>query len=159
MNKWNKAAKHFFEISDPTGAFFHCAKEGNDLETISKIEAKIGVGFPDELRDFYQHFNGLGMSEDESELPRFIPPVEHLPELVKSARSWLSKTHSQLAARYLPVVDWENGDSSGYLLDENGVYLPHFFIFNHELYQDDAEQDGSEFLQPMTSSLLSFLAD
>ena len=91
MTKWDKAAKHFFEMSDPEGEFFHCAKEGKDLKTISKIEAKIGIAFPDELRDFYQHFDGLGMNEDESELPRFIPPVEHLPAFLHVQPRTLSR--------------------------------------------------------------------
>ena len=114
--------------------------------------------FPDELCEFYEQFNGIGLTGDDSECPNFVPSVEHLPEFVKSARSAFPKPHKKYADRYLPVVDWENGDTSGYMLDEDGTFVDCLFMFNHESCTHEKTQDVNEFLTPVAENLYTFLS-
>ena len=159
MANWKKAVKQFFANSDPTGEFFHCAEGGASARTIQAVEKKLKIRFPDELRQFYEHYNGIGLTNDETEYPNFIPPIEHLVEFVKSARHSFPKSHIQYAERYLPVVDWENGDTSGYVLNEDGTFVDCFFMFNHELCTDNKTQDVNEFLSPVAENLHAFLSE
>ena len=157
MPNWKKAVKQFFANSDPNGEFFHCAPDGAAETTINTIAKKLKTELPSELREFYGQFNGIGLTNDESECPNFIPPIEYLPKFIKTARLAFPKSHKQYAARYLPVVDWENGDTSGYLLDEDGAFIDCLVMFNHELCTGEKTQDINDFLSPVADSLYGFL--
>ena len=159
MPNWKKAIKQFFANSDPNGVFFHCAQDGVSKKTIDSIAKKLKSELPEELRDFYKHFNGIGLTNEESEYPNFIPPIEHLPEFVKTSRRAFPKSHKKYADRYLPVVDWENGDTSGYVLDEDGTFVNCLFMFNHELCTHEKTQGVNEFLTPAADNLHSFLSE
>ena len=111
---------------------------------------------PTELRDFYSYSNGLALEDDRTKEPRFLRQIQILPAYVKFARESFAETHQKYARRYLPFIDWENGDSSGYLLDATGAYRPEIFIFLHEHYEYIEEQDINEFLQPFAESLANF---
>ena len=157
MPNWKQAVDQFFKHSDPEGGFFHCAEDGVGKSKISQFEKKLNIKFPDELREFYSNYNGIGLTNDEEEYPNFIPPLEHLNAFVKSARKSFPKSHKAFANRYLPVVDWENGDTSGYVLGEDGEFVDAFFMFEHELCNSQTS-DVNDFMVPIADSLHAFLS-
>lgn len=159
MRNWKKAVAQFFHNSDPDGEYFHCAPERASTKTISSVVKKLRTDIPDELREFYEQFNGVGLTGDDSESPNFIPPIEQLPDFVKSARSLFPKSHKKYADRYLPVVDWGNGDTSGYMFDEGGTFIDCLFMFNHETCTNEASQDVNEYLTPVAENLYGFLSE
>ncbi len=157
MPNWKQITAAFFKNADPSNEYHHWVGNGADSGAIASAESKIGLEFPAELRDFYAFSNGLGMTTDQTESRRFVPTLEDLPAFVGSARSFFSSTHASLSARYLPVIDWENGDTAGYLLQTEGGYFPFVVNFSHELYSHNENQDPSEFLHPIGESLAMFL--
>jgi hypothetical protein len=159
MTNWQKTIDKFFQCSDPGNDFRHIALPGATEENIAETETKLGLKLPEELREFYSCFNGIGMAtEDEPNIPRLIPPLDQLPSLVTSGRSWFVETHPDWANRFFPFLDMENGDYTGYCLDENGQWMPFVMDFLHEYYQFDPDQDIDEFLVPSADSLKAFLS-
>ncbi|PQO46977.1 SMI1/KNR4 family protein [Blastopirellula marina] len=159
MPDWKSIIEAFFENSDPTNEFRHLANPGASAEAIEAAEKQLGISLPEELRDFYLCFNGVGMAgEDESDEPRFIRPVEMLPAFINESRSSFAGTHSELASRFLPFIDWDNGDATGYLLQQDGTLFPGLVTFEHETYHYDATQDAEEFMTPGPDSLADFLS-
>ncbi|MDB2685906.1 SMI1/KNR4 family protein [Mariniblastus sp.] len=159
MPNWKKAVEQFFAKSDPNGEFYHCAEDGLSAKDITSVLKKLKMQVPDELRDFYGQFNGLGLTNDETEFPNFIPPIEYLSDLVIAARTAFPKSHKTYADRYLSVVNWENGDTCGYVMKEDGSFVDCFFMFNHELCSHEKSQDVNEFLTPVAENLYSFLSE
>lgn len=157
MANWKKATEEFFKHADPDGEYHHFTGNGVTDVAISSVESKIGIEFPPELRNFYKFSNGLGLSSNEQEAPRFIPPIGQLPSFVETARLFFSATHENIALRYLPVIDWANGDTAGYLLEPSGNFFPFIVNFMHEQYEGGESQDANDFLEPVAKNLLEFL--
>ena len=82
MANWEKLIQNFFAHSDPDESFARIAPAGCDASAITKSESEIGTSLPEELRIFYRHANGIGLGDASTDLPRFIPPVESLPDFV-----------------------------------------------------------------------------
>ena len=158
MANWEKLIQNFFAHSDPDESFARIALAGCDASAITKSESEIGTSLPEELRNFYQHANGIGLGDVPTDSPRFIPPVESLPDFVNSARSSFSETHPKHAARYIPFIEWENGDSTGYFLNDDETLFDYLLIFSHEHYDYNDEQDINEFLTPFAESLQELLS-
>lgn len=158
MANWTEIIETFFRLSDPENDFRHVTQPGVSKEAFAEIEATLKTTLPEELKDFYCFSNGMGLlAEDEPDEPRFIPPLERFPAFVAACRASFSETHPIFAERYLPCVNWDNGDATGYLLDKDGKYLPDLFTFLHELYKFDSAQDVNDFLQPSAEGLAVFL--
>ena len=158
MPNWKKAVKQFFKNADPDQEYYHCAEDGAPSRSINAAMKKLKIELPQELRSFYEQFNGVGLTNDETEYPSFIPPIDHLPEFVESSRRVFPKTHKKYANRYLPVVDWENGDTCGYMVNDEGGFIDCLFMFNHELCTHEQAQDVNEFLTPVAENLYEFLS-
>jgi len=159
MTDWNRVVDEFFLAADPDGEYDRDAPAGASPAAIATAEAAIGVSLPEELRDFYASHDGLGLaSRDGSESPRFVRPVSELPAFVEECRSSFEETHPAYAEKYLPFVDWNNGDSSGFVRAADGTWIEALFTFSHERYLYDAEQDVNEFLQPQADTVEEFLA-
>ena len=153
---WNDVLSVYLELSGDESTLSEIKLDGATPEQLVECETKIGMKLPTELRDFYSYSNGLALEDDRTKEPRFLRQIQKLPAYVKFARESFAETHQKYARRYLPFIDWENGDSSGYLLDATGAYRPEIFIFLHEHYEYIEEQDINEFLQPFAESLANF---
>ena len=159
MAKWKRIIEAFFRKADPDNSFKHLVNASASADAIHSAESQIGISLPDELRSFYRQFNGIGLGcGDEPDAPRFIRPIEELPEFVIQARSWFSDTHGDLASRFFAVIDWENGDVMGYLRQKDGAFHPFLVTFLHEKYRFDAAQDAEDFMEPGPDSLEQFLS-
>ena len=158
MINWNSLVNSFLRSANPSGEFRPIVRLGASPEAIAGTERKLGIPIPEELRSFYLRCNGMGLAcDDEPDEPRLIPPVEELPSTAAACRGWFAETHSDLASRFLPFLDWENGDFMGYLLQSDGTYHPFLATFCHELYKCTSTQDANEFLERGPSSLAEFL--
>ena len=158
MTNWPEIIETFFQLSDPEHEFRHIALPGVAKAAIGEVESKLNLSLPQELQDFYLVSNGIGLaSGEEPDEPRFIPSLEKLPAFVKACRASFSETHPIFAERYLPCIDWENGDSTGFLMDREGEYLPQLFTFSHEPYSYDSAQDVNDFLQPSAEGIADLL--
>ena len=158
MADWKSVIQNFFDNSDADNSFARVSPAGCPKTAISKCETQTGLILPDELRKFYQHSNGMGLEENESDDPRFIPKIESLPEYIDQCRAAFNETHSDYAERYVPFVDWENGDSSGYIYNSDGTLFECIVMFSHEHYEYDEKQDINEFLIPFAESLEELLS-
>ena len=158
MTNWKSLVESFLKRADPSGEFRSVVRPGASPEAIAAAECQLGMSMPEELRSFYLNCNGMGLAcDDEPDSPRLIPPIETLPAVVEQCRSWFAETHPGLASRFLPFLDWENGDYVGYLHRTDGTFEPFLSTFNHERYRASAAQDAREFLERGPSNLAEFL--
>ena len=158
MADWSKIIQNFFTNSDPENAFSRISPDGCDESDIATCEAAIGFTLPDELRTFYLHSNGLGLQDNATDAPRFIPNIQSLPNYINQCRTSFDDTHADYAKRYLPFIDWENGDSSGFIFNKDGTLFECVVMFSHEHYAYDNKQDINEFLIPFAESLEELLS-
>lgn len=128
-------------------------------EQLGEVEAKIGLALPAELRDLYRSVDGYGVKMDaESTLsPWFIVPSSALPNFVSNQRQGFADTHKSLSERFLPFIDWANGDSMGYLYDRDGKLLDGLYMFMHGQYGYEADQDPDDFFSWFDSSIAQFM--
>jgi hypothetical protein len=157
---WKRIVDDFFRMSDPDGEYEHYAPKGATAATIAELESEIGVELPQELRDFYANYNGIGLvtRDEEAPMPLFIRPTTELPGFIRECQSIIRDTHPNHAERYFPFIDWYNGDSSGFMLNAKGQLVDGVFTFSHELYSYDAAQDLNDFIQPHSDSIASLLS-
>lgn len=132
--------------------------EPANAEELRAFEKSVHRRLPEEFHDLYSQYNGYG-TVSEHGTDWFFVPLEMLPEHVSGIRDWFQGTHPELAARFVPFVDWGNGDASGYLFSESGEMEPGIYMFESESYLFEAEQDWTEFLYPVDEDLRSFLND
>ena len=157
MANWNALIENFFAKTDPENSSVRIAPNGCSETLMLNSESKIGLSLPQELREFYRHCNGIGLGDAPADLPQFIPSIEALPQFIDYARSSFSGTHPEYASRYIPFIDWGNGDSSGFLLNADGTLHDYIFVFSHEHYDYDDKQEIDEFLTPFAESLEELL--
>lgn len=127
-------------------------------DELSALEESVQRSLPEEFHDLYSQYNGYGTRSEEGS-DWFFVPLELLPEHVAGIRHWFQGTHPELAARFVPFVDWGNGDASGYLFSESGELEPGIYMFEHESYLFEEGQDPTDFLYPVDEDLRSFLND
>ncbi|MEM9410636.1 MAG: SMI1/KNR4 family protein [Planctomycetota bacterium] len=157
MANWPHIIKSFFDKSDPENSFKRVSPKGCTKSEIATCELAIERELPQELRDFYLYSNGIGLQENESDSPRFIPVIQKLPEYIEICRRSFDETHAEYASRYLPFIDWENGDSSGFIFNSDGTVFDYIVMFSHEQYAYDSGQDINDFLFPFAESLEGLL--
>ena len=157
---WKRIVDDFFRMSDPDGEYEHYAPSGASAATIVELESEIGVELPQELRDFYANYDGIGLvtRDDEAPMPLFIRQTTELAGFIRQCQSMIRDTHPNHAERYFPFIDWYNGDSSGFMLNASGQLVDGVFTFSHELYSYDAAQDLNDFIQPHSDSIASLLS-
>jgi hypothetical protein len=141
--------------SDYEPIFGDAASQGR----IDDIQAIIGVPFPTELRDLYLSVDGYGLKMDPESMlsPWFVVPTLELPDFVARHRSTIADTHKSLSERFLPFIDWANGDAMGYIYDRDGALVEGLHVFSHELYCDVEDQDLDDFFRSFEGSLAEFL--
>jgi hypothetical protein len=158
MTNWQPIVDHFLRMSDPEGECNPYCPPGASDEVLAALEAALGVALPIELREFYRHCDGLGLvPRDGGSMPLFVRPTHELSEFIASCRASFSETHPQYSQRFFPCVDWNNGDSSGFMLDLDGRFLDGIYTFSHEGYSFDAAQDVNDFLFEQADNLASLL--
>lgn len=158
MSEWRPLITGFYKIDhadDPDSLELGQPATANDFDSLDKA---LGLKMPAEFRSFYGEFNGFGTKRD-GETDWFFVPISDIPKFTARIRDWFEETHPEIAKRYVAVVDWGNGDSSGYLFSEAGEPLEGFFIFEHESYEFEADQDWREFMIPVDSSIRGFLTE
>ncbi|TWU43992.1 SMI1 / KNR4 family protein [Novipirellula aureliae] len=128
-------------------------------ESIADVESKIGLPLPAELKDLYLRVDGYGLQmEPESMIsPWFIVPTSEISDFVSAHRGTFADTHRSLSDRFIPFIDWANGDSMGYIYDRDGNLIDGLHMFMHELYRYDPEQEPDEFIRSFEGSLADFL--
>ncbi|MBL9153880.1 MAG: SMI1/KNR4 family protein [Verrucomicrobiales bacterium] len=158
MNEWRPLINEYYKLAhtdDPNSLELGKPATTEELDSLDK---ELGFKMPPEFRSFYGEFNGFGTKRDD-ETDWFFVPISAIPNLTAVIRDWFKETHPEIARRYVAVVDWGNGDSSGYLFSEAGDPLEGFFIFEHESYEFEADQDWREFIIPVNSSIRNFLTE
>lgn len=158
MSNWQEIVEHFLRMSDPDDEYDRYAPSGASTETLAILEVELGCVLPSELREFYSHYDGLGLvPRDGSTEPLFVRPTHEVAGFIRECRLSFSETHPMYAQRYFPCVDWNNGDTSGFMKDADGKFLGGVYSFSHEDYLYDAEQDIDGFLFLQAESLAAFL--
>ncbi|MEZ5324857.1 MAG: SMI1/KNR4 family protein [Verrucomicrobiales bacterium] len=158
MSDWRPLITEFYKLDhadDPDSLELGQPATTDELDSLDK---ELGFNMPPEFRSFYGEFNGFGTKRD-GETDWFFVPISAIPSLTAGIRYWFQETHPEIAKRYVAVVDWGNGDSSGYLFSETGEPLEGFFIFEHESYEFEADQDWRDFIVPVDSSIHDFLTE
>ena len=125
-------------------------------EIEANLKETFGFSWTDELFSLYRVHGGAGFSYPGIVgVNWFIVRPHDLPQFVAEQRSWISKTHPQLAESYFPFVDCGGGDSMGYVRDDQSK----LYMFNHEMYSHDASQSAGDFLIPTFASIEEFLGN
>jgi hypothetical protein len=148
MDKWKTIITDFHLLDHPGSPdSLHFGPPATAAE-IAAFEAGIGFHFPEEFHDLYRSCNGFGRRDGE-EIIWFCAPLEEIPALSEDVRKWFKGTHPELAAQFVAFIDWESGDYTGYVFDEEGKVLEGLFDFQHDSYDYESKQDPDEFLVPM----------
>lgn len=160
MTNWKRIVDDFFRMSDPDGEYEHYAPSGASEATIAELESEIGVELPQELRDFYANYDGIGLvtRDEEAPMPLFIRPTTELAGFIRQCQSIIRDTHPIHAEHFFPFIDWYNGDSSGFMLNASRQLVDGVFTFSHERYSYDAAQDVNDFIQPHSDSIANLLS-
>lgn len=158
MSEWQLLITEFYKLGHADDLDSLELGRPATTDDLDSLDRELGFKLPSEFRSFYGEFNGFGTKRD-GETDWFFVPISAIPSLTTSAREWFQETHPAIAKRYIAVVDWGSGDSSGYLFSETGEPLEGIFIFEHESYEFEADQDWREFLIPVDSSIRNFLTE
>ena len=126
-------------------------------EQISKFEDSLGVTLPSDFKSLYTEVNGIG-SEEKGEIMWFFVPLQNLTSFKEEAIDWFHESHPDLANRFLPFISWGNGDYSGYLILDDSTISSQIYIFEHESYEFEAQQDSAEFMLAESESIKTFLS-
>ena len=158
MTEWHKniVAFHKLDNADDPGSLVLGSPA--NATSIAYFEKAVGYSMPEEFKELYSEYDGFGTTRD-GEVDGFFLPVSKLAEHATEVRDWFQETHPDIAKRFVPFVDWGNGDASGYVFSESGVQNPGIFIFEHESYEFEKDQDWWEFLIPVDTSIRDFLTD
>lgn len=159
MPNWSQLAKSYLEKSDPDGLFKIVTGPPASAEALGALEAQLGFELPQEFRSLYSVMDGIGHFPDgePEETIWLFYPTGQIGSLCDRAREWFGETHEDYANRFFPFIDWNNGDSMGYFLDDSGQPMDGLFCLEHELYGHDEAQDVNEFLSCWAESIKEVL--
>ena len=158
MSDWHKSITAFHKVDNADNPDSLVLGPPASSALIAEFEKQIGFTMPDEFKQLYTEYDGFGTSRD-GETAWFFLPISKLPEHASGVRDWFQETHPEIAKRFVPFVDWGNGDASGYIFSDSGTPLPAIFMFEHESYEFEEDQDWEEFLVPVDTTIRSFLTE
>ena len=158
MSEWHKSIVAFHKLDNADNPDSLVLGSPATAASIAEFEKAIGYSMPNEFKQLYSEYDGFGTSSD-GETNWFFLPISKLPEHASEVRDWFQETHPEHAKRFVPFVDWGNGDATGYVFSETGTLLPGIFIFEHESYEFEEDQDWEEFLIPVDSTIRAFLTE
>lgn len=159
MNSWP-------ELIEANHAWAH-ANDGWHLVTgapatdadLAQLETQLGIELPAEFKELYRTYNGVGICreandgqapgrpiEESKKVLWLLVPVAEIPGLMTVARSWFQETHAEVALQFMPFIDWNCGDYTGYLLPLESDVPAELYTFEHENYEFDEAQEAEEFL-------------
>ena len=130
---------------------------GAQISQIQSIVSRLGFDTPEEFLELYSTFNGVGHKQGENELDWF-KQLSSLEEFGESCRMWMEE-HEEVSMRYFPFIDFNNGESAGYMHDENGNRLDGVFFHYTGAYEYDEDQPWTEFIVRETQSIEDFLME
>lgn len=157
MDKWIKLVTEFHTADHPESPESLVIGAPATEEEIAALESETGFKFPAEFHEFYRSCNGFGRKDGE-EVIWFCAPLEEILKMSGEARKWFRGTHEELAEQFVAFIDWESGDYTGYVFDEDGEPFEALFDFEHESYDYESRQDPDEFLVPIFPSIEDFLS-
>ena len=156
MSKWHKKIIAFHKLDNANNPESLVLGSPATAATIAEFEKAVCYSMPDEFKALYSEFDGFGTSRDGG-VDWFFLPLSKLPDHAVEVRGWFEETHPEVAKRFVPFVDWGNGDASGYVFSESGIPEPGVFMFEHESYEFEEDQDWRTFLVPVDASIRDFL--
>lgn len=154
---WKQVIEHFYSVAYDPDEFVLAMNPPATTSQILSLEETLGFTFPQEWHDLYATTNGFGVAgkDEPDSAMNLFPTLADLPALVAASREAIAHTHPAEADQYIPVLDYINGDTIGYRLDDPSCRL---HMLNHEAMAYDSEQDVEDFLYPIVAdSLQSFL--
>ncbi len=158
MSEWHKNIVAFHKLDNADDPDSLVLGSPSNAATIAVFEKTVGYSMPEEFKALYSEYDGFGTTR-KGEIDWFFLPLLKLPGHAAEVRVGFQQTHPEIAKRFVPFVDWGNGDSSGYVFSESGVPEPGIFMFEHESYEFREDQDWREFLDPVDASIHDFLTE
>ncbi|RYD49039.1 MAG: SMI1/KNR4 family protein [Verrucomicrobiaceae bacterium] len=158
MNDWRKDLLKFHQGDNPDDSNPPVFGPPATPEAIAAFEKSVGLRMPQEFHELYLQVDGFGQMYN-GEILWYVVPLAELAEHVAGRRDWFQKTHPDLARGYVPFFDWANGDSCGYLFSKSGAMVPGLFMFEHEEYEFEEDQDPEDFLSLTDESFRHFIRD
>ncbi len=156
MNKWDKllTERHRRYYDEQIHGVLHMNK-GMAKSAIEPFRSLTGYAWCDEFFSLYARHDGIGIQGADNVTTWSFVPTTELIAFKQSVCGWFQDTHAVAAAKFFPFFDWGNGDAIGYI-DLEGVETL-LFIFDHESYEFDPDQEVTEFLKPSYESIADFL--
>ena len=158
MSEWQHNILKFHKLDNADNPDSLVLGEPASGESIAEFEKTIGFSMPEEFKQLYSEYDGFGTKRN-GEIDWFFLPLSKISNHATEVRDWFQDTHPDIAKRFVPFVDWGNGDASGYVYSVAGVPEPAIFIFEHEGYEFENNQDWRDFLLPVDSSIRTFLTE
>jgi hypothetical protein len=159
MKSWDDLVNESHE-RDHEGDGFQLVKmppaTSDEIDSLQKL---IGIKLPDEFRDLYLAINGFGVVGKSAEIYWSFIPLDKILGFIASTREFFQDTHPDVAKRFFPFIDWSDGDASGYMISPSDRLLPSLFDFQHDDYEFEETQEGSEFLVTATRNIKDFIKD
>ncbi|MEX0715561.1 MAG: SMI1/KNR4 family protein [Planctomycetaceae bacterium] len=107
-----------------------------DDDAIRALEQRMRIALPDEFREIYREFDGVGVRVADDEAAWWLVPLDCIAERTAGLNeSWFDDAESEsLARRMVCFGDWFNGDVFGYLADEDGtIHSTAIHQYHHEV--------------------------
>lgn len=158
MSEWHKNIADFHKLDNADDPDSLVLGSPATATSIVEFEKAVGYSMPEEFKSLYSEYDGFGTTRN-GEVDWFFLPISKLADHATAVRDWFQETHPEIAKRFVPFVDWGNGDASGYVFSESGAPEPGIFMFEHENYEFEEDQDWREFLVPVDASIRAFLTE
>ena len=156
MTNWQNLFQRHFDVTSQRDELTELLLGDGVSETkIDSLFDQFGFQPPQEFRDLYTVINGVAHNQTDVH-GWWFRPLDSLTEFAESCRLWF-EDHPDLASRYFPFIDFGNGESAGYLLDNDGALLGGLFIHNTGAYDYDEDQEWAEFLMPACDTIEAYI--
>lgn len=159
MTDWNALILAHHAAAHADGDFELIASPGATDEAINQLASELRVSFPDEFASLYTAADGWGCypAGQPAEVSWLFRPLEQIPQFCEAIRAWFADTHPEFTDRFVPFIDFDNGDGLGYFYEANGTIMEGLFCFEHEAYEADEAQDINEFVTSAPISIRQFI--
>lgn len=155
-DNWKELIMSFCNLGQangPESLFLGSSVSNAALDTLA---SDVGFVFPEEFRDLYAIYDGFGIELKADTRNSIFMPVSEIPQFAKRMQGWFEETHAKVASRFISFINWNNGNSSGYLFSETGQ-LEGIYTLQHDEYNFEEDQDWREFLVPAAESIKDLL--
>ena len=155
---WRELFDEYLATSYNGGDCEFIINEGCDNGQIEYMVSQFKCRQTHELVSIYRDCDGFGVLHEVGYVECFLPASSKLQGVIEKAALWFAETHEDIANRFLPIYDWNDGNFTGYLRGESGTLEDEsVYTFYHDMYYHEEGQSWDEFIIYEESSFEKFI--